>query len=105
MLLLPFLTVLFGLGALDRRALAAAWTLPLAFAVLNAAPLQVLWVSWPNLMTRLLADVGRYGQATLWARAAVVVAWQAAGWWVVRRCLRRPRSAVAPAPGAREAAA
>ena len=104
-LLLPFLTVLVGLGALDRRALRAAWALPLAFAVLNAAPLQLLWVSWPGLMARLLADVGRYGQATLVARAVVVVAWQATGWWVVWCCLRRTRSAVAPAPSATEAAA
>ncbi len=102
---LALLTVLAGLGALDHRALTATWVLPLAFAVLNAAPLQLLWLSWPGLMARLLGDVGRYGQATLVARAAVVVAWQAAGWWIVWRCLRRPRVAVAPVPGAREAAA
>ena len=43
----------------------------------------------PGPMARLLADVGRYGQATLVARAALVVAWQVAGWWIVVACLRR----------------
>jgi hypothetical protein len=102
---LALLTVLTGLGALGRRALTAAWVLPLAFAVLNAAPLQLLWLLWPDLMARLLADVGRYGHATLVARAAVVVAWEAAGWWVVWWCLRRRQAAAVRAPGAREAAA
>ena len=102
---LALLTVLAGLGAVDRRALAAVWALPLAFAVLNATPLQLLWLSWPGLAARLLADAGRYGQATLVARAAVVLAWQGAGWWIVWRCLRRPLAAVAPAPREREAAA
>ncbi len=102
---LAFITVLTFLGALDRRTLMAAWALPFAFAVLNAAPLQLLWLSWPGLMGRLLADVGRYGQETLVARAAIVVAWQAVGWWVVWRCLRRPQVTAVHAPRPREAAA
>jgi hypothetical protein len=39
-------------------------------------------------MARALSDVARYGDATLIARAAVVVAWQVAGWWIVVACLR-----------------
>jgi hypothetical protein len=87
-LIIPLVALLSATGALDRRALTAVWALPLAFTVFNASPLQLLWVSAPGLMTRLLADVGRYGQATLLARAALVVAWQVAGWWIVAVCLR-----------------
>jgi len=87
-LLVPLVALLTATGALDRRALTAVWALPLVFTVFNASPLQLLWVSAPGLMARLLADVGRYGQATLLARAALVVAWQVAGWWIVVVCLR-----------------
>jgi Glycosyltransferase family 87 len=87
-LIVPLVALLTATGALDRRALTAVWALPLAFTVFNASPLQLLWVSAPGLMTRLLADVGRYSQATLLARAALVVAWQIAGWWIVVACLR-----------------
>jgi hypothetical protein len=87
-LVIPLVALLSATGALDRRALTAVWALPLAFTVFNASPLQLLWVSAPGLMTRLLADVGRYSQATLLARAALVVAWQVAGWWIVVVCLR-----------------
>jgi hypothetical protein len=87
-LIFPLVCLLTAMGALDRRALTAVWVLPLAFTVFNASPLQLLWVVAPGLMTRLLADVARYSQVTLAARAALVVAWQVAGWWIVVACLR-----------------
>jgi hypothetical protein len=53
-----------------------------------------LFVAFPRAMETSLAFVGRYGDATLLARAALVVAWQATGWWIVVRCLRsRPAAA------------
>jgi Glycosyltransferase family 87 len=87
-LIVPLVVLLTTTGALDRRALTAVWALPLVFTVFNASPLQLLWVAAPGLMARLLADAGRYSQATLLARAALVVAWQVAGWWIVVVCLR-----------------
>jgi hypothetical protein len=78
------------LGELDRRALTGMWVIPLLFAVFNAAPLEVLWVGFPGAMQRSLDAVASYHPLTLGARAALVVAWQVAGWWVVATCLRRP---------------
>ncbi len=88
-LVLPLVLILTSLGALDRRALTAVWVLPLLFTFFNASPLQLLWVAFPGAMAHALSDVARYGHATLIARAAVVVAWQVAGWWIVVACLRR----------------
>ena len=88
-LILPPVLILTATGALDRRALTAVWLLPLLFTLFNASPLQLLWVGFPGVMARLLDSVALYGEATLIARAAVVVAWQIAGWWIVVACLRR----------------
>ena len=83
--------ILSSLGELDRRALTALWVIPLAFTVFNASPLQLLWVAFPGTMQRSLVYVAQYGHATLIARAALVVAWQIAGWWVVVACFRGSR--------------
>ncbi len=91
-LVLPLALVLASLGELDRRLLTALWVVPLVFTVVNASPVQLLWVAFPATMEHWLADIGRYGDATLVARAILVVAWQIAGWWTVVVCLRRPRS-------------
>ena len=88
-LVLALVLVLAALGDLDWRFFTGIWAIALAFTVLNASPLQLLFVSFPHAMETSLAFVGRYGDATLLARAALVVAWQAAGWWIVVACLRR----------------
>jgi hypothetical protein len=88
-LVLALVLVLAALGDLDWRFFTVIWAIALAFTVLNASPLQLLFVSFPHAMETSLAFVGRYGDATLLARAALVVAWQAAGWWIVVACLRR----------------
>jgi hypothetical protein len=88
-LVLALVLVLAALGDLDRRFFTAVCAIALAFTVLNASPLQLLFVSFPHAMETSLAWVGRYGDATLLARAALVVAWQVAGWWIVVTCLRR----------------
>lgn len=92
-LLVPFAALLATDGTLDRRVATALWALPLAFAVFNAAPLQLLFVSVPEVMERALAAFARYHPFTLGARAALVVAWQIVGWWVVVHCLRRTEPA------------
>ena len=88
-LVLPPALVLTCLGVVERRALTALWLLPLVFTVFNASPLQLLWVTFPGLTTRLLGDAGRIAGLTLDVRAALVVVWQVTGWWIVVACLRR----------------
>jgi hypothetical protein len=93
-LVLPLVTILTALGRLERRALMAVWLLPLVFTVFNASPLRLLWVAFPDLMEQSLSIADRYGTLTLSVRAALVVVWQIAGWWIVVDCLRRPSPAL-----------
>jgi hypothetical protein len=88
-LLLPFVLILTSLRELDRRALTAVWVIPLVFTVFNISPLRLLWVAFPAAMQQSLDVAARYGDASLLARAVLVVAWQVAGWWIVVACLRR----------------
>jgi hypothetical protein len=97
-LVLPLALILTSLGELDRRAFTAMWVIPLLFTVFNASPLQLLFVAFPNAMESSLTVFARYESTTLIVRAALVIAWQAAGWWVVVSCLRRtPALARGPA--------
>ena len=88
-LIVPLALILASLGELDRRALTAVWVIPLLFTVFNASPLQLLFVAFPDAMESSLTVFARYESTTLIVRAALVIAWQAAGWWVVVSCLRR----------------
>ena len=90
-LVLAPVLVLAALGRVDRRLFTALWAIPLVFTVINASPVQLLWVAAPGAMARSLAWWASYGDVTLAARAALVVAWQIAGWWTVVVCLRRQR--------------
>jgi hypothetical protein len=88
-LLLPLVLILAALGELDRRLLMALWLIPLAFAVANASPLQLLWLTFPDAWRASLAALGAVSDVLPPLRAALVVAWQVAGWWTVVVCLRR----------------
>ena len=88
-LVLPLVLILTSLGELDRRALTAIWVIPLLFTVFNASPLQLLFVAFPDAMEASLAVFARYESTTLIVRAALVIAWQVAGWWIVISSLRR----------------
>ncbi|HEY5386926.1 MAG TPA: hypothetical protein VIL79_03395, partial [Thermoleophilia bacterium] len=104
-LLLPLVLILASLGELDRRALTAIWLIPLVFTLFNASPLQLLFVTWPRAMEQSLTFVARYGDATLVVRAALVIAWQVVGWWIVVTCFRtKPAARVRPADAADVAA-
>jgi len=92
-LLIPLVLILTSLGELDRRALTAVWVIPLLFTVLNASPLQLLFVAFPDAMETSLTVFARYEPTTLIVRAALVIAWQVAGWWIVVSCLRRDPAA------------
>ena len=87
-LVLPLLLILTSLGDLDRRALIALWVIPLVFTVFNASPLQLLWVAFPGAMQASLTAAAPYHGLLLAAKAALVIAWQIAGWWTVVSCLR-----------------
>ncbi len=88
-LLLPLVLILRSLGELDRRLLAALWLIPLAFAVANASPLQLLWLTFPDAWRASLAALGTVSELLPPLRATLVVAWQIVGWWTVAVCLRR----------------
>ncbi len=88
-LLLPLVLILTTRGRLDGRALTVVWVVPLLYAVANAAPLQTLWLLFPGAMQRSLDWIANYGHVTLLARAALVLVWETAGWWIVVACLRR----------------
>ena len=93
MLVLPLVLILASTGALDRRALTAVWVIPLLFTVLNASPLHLLWVAFPETMRTSLAAVFPYSHAALLARAVLVIVWQVAGWWIVVVCMKRKHGA------------
>jgi hypothetical protein len=76
------------LGRLDRRLFTLLWAIPLAFTVVNVSPLQLLWVAAPGLMHEGLRASARAADLLLASRVALVVAWQAVGWWTVVTCLR-----------------
>jgi len=97
-LILPLVLILTSLGELDRRALTAVWVIPLLFAMFNAAPLQLLFVAFPDAMETALSVFGRFASTSLVVRAALVVAWQVAGWWIVVSCFRRVPAAPARGP-------
>ncbi|HEY5275892.1 MAG TPA: hypothetical protein VIK38_05060, partial [Coriobacteriia bacterium] len=93
-LLLPLVLILTSLGTLDRRALLAVWTIPLAFSLVTFTPLQLLFPAFPGAMVRSLLAANNWNGFAHNARIAVVIAWQVAGWWMVVACLRRrPASA------------
>jgi hypothetical protein len=90
-LVLPLVLILVSLGSLDRRLLTALWLIPLAFAVANLAPLQLLWLTFPAAREAALAAAADFSPVSLALRATLVVAWQVAGWWTVVACLRPRR--------------
>jgi hypothetical protein len=81
---------LASLGRLDRRLSAALWVIPLLFVVANASPVQLLWQIAPGVVDQTSAFAARHTDVTTAVRAALVVAWQVAGWGIVVACLRRP---------------
>ena len=100
--LLPLVLMLTLRGRLDRRALTVVWVLPLVFSIFGWTELQLLWPAWPGLLQRALAVPPHFQTASVLARAALVIVWQVAGWWIVIACLRRTTespSAVARSEG------
>ena len=88
-LLLPLVLILTSMGGLDRRALWAVWILPLVFTLSCWSPLRLLFPAFPGTMDKTLRLTMHIQGAMLCVRAALVIAWQVAGWWIVVACFRR----------------
>jgi hypothetical protein len=88
-LLLPLVLILTSIGELNSLALAAVWVLPLVFTIFNASPPQLLFPSFPEAMGRMLQLFDDFRTARLVIRTALVILWQAAGWWIVITCFKR----------------
>ncbi len=80
--------VLAALGRLDRRLYTALWIVPLAFIAANASPVHLAWHLFPATVDEVMAAAARHADVTVAMRAALVVAWQIVGWWIVVLCLR-----------------
>jgi hypothetical protein len=88
----PLALLLTLRSMLDRRALAAIWLLPLVFTLFGWTELQLLWQAFPTALARTASLATRWHSVSLVARAALAVAWQVVGWWIVVSCLRRERT-------------
>jgi Glycosyltransferase family 87 len=98
-LLVPLVLVLTGTGALPRWTFLAVCVIPLAFSVVNHSPLDLLFPAFPGTMESSLRWVDQYEETALVLKAALAVAWQVTGWWMVVTCLRRaPSQATLRAP-------
>ncbi len=91
-LILPMVVVLVALGELPSLMLHAVWILPLLFTIFNTSPAQLLFPILPDQMSSLLQWAEVVRTPRLWARMAVVIPWQAAGWWMVVHSLRQRRA-------------
>ncbi len=88
-LILPFIVILTSIGELNRLTLAAVWILPLVFTIFNASPPQLLFLTFPQVMTSMLKLADNFRVARLVARIISVVPWQIVGWWIVITCFRK----------------
>jgi hypothetical protein len=99
LLVLPWVLILTSIGELDRLALTATWAVPLAFSFFNTATAQLFFPSLPAIMDQLLKLAETYRTVGLAAKLLLVIPWQVAGWWIVRRCFRPgPRPAEKAVP-------
>jgi Gpi18-like mannosyltransferase len=88
-LILPLVLILISLNALDRRALAAIWVLPLIFSFFNTSLAQLFFPSMPGLMDKFLKWSAEFSTARYVLRTVDVAFWIFAGWWIVFRCIKR----------------
>lgn len=88
-LVVPLVLVLTRTGALPRRAFVSVCAIPLAFTFVNHSPLELLFVAFPEAMQSSVSWVERYEETALVLKAALTVAWQVTGWWIVVLCFRR----------------
>ncbi len=88
-LILPMVLILVVLNELPKLTLYTVWILPLIFTIFNTTPAQLLFPILPNQMAALLQWTELYRIPRLWARMALVIPWQVAGWWMVVHSLRR----------------
>ena len=88
-LILPLVLILVALGEMPALLLTATWVLPLIFTVFNTSPPQLLFPILPDLMAKALQWMDLYRFPRLVARMVIVIPWQVAGWWMVKRGFRQ----------------
>ena len=84
--MLPLVLILASLGELDRRAPDGPLAHPAGCSRSpTLSPLQLLLAHVPGRLAGVAGAVGAHDALLLPLRAALVVAWQVAGWWTVVR--------------------
>jgi hypothetical protein len=92
MLILPFVLILTSIGELNVLTLRAVWILPLIFTFFNTSPPQLLFPSFPGVMTDMLKWDETFRFARLVMRTVVVLPWLITGWWIVIACFSKQQS-------------
>jgi len=90
-LVLPLVLILTYMNKLQPLSLVAIWVLPLIFSIFNTSIFQLFFPSMPAIMDGLLKLAVQLNPARFAIRTAVVIAWLAAGWWIVYLCFKKPR--------------
>lgn len=90
-LILPMVLILTCINDLDPRLLCALWVLPLIFGFFNTSLAQLLFPSMPGIMDELLKLAVQFNPVRFILRTSVVIAWLAAGWWIVYCCYKMRR--------------
>lgn len=74
-LLFPFMLILVGAGLLKARSVHLVWIVGLVFLAVNMSLLQLLFLSYPDVIALKLAFDSSFGTARLAARFAVTAVW------------------------------
>jgi hypothetical protein len=91
-LILPLVLILTCLNELESLSLAAVWVLPLIFGIFNTSIAQLFFPGMPATMDALIKLAAAYDPARFVLRTAVVIAWLAAGWWIVVHCYQKRKA-------------
>jgi hypothetical protein len=75
---------------LPPLSMAAIWGLPLIFGLFNTSLAQLFFPGMPGIMETLLKIAAEFGPARLALRSGAVIAWLAAGWWIVFILIKKP---------------
>src|SRR3990172_3709884 len=86
-LVLPLMLIAVALGNLDKRSLHLAWTLPLAFILLNFSIPQLFFLVYPTVLDSLADFDLQFGTVRLIARFAVALVWSIIAWRIAIKTL------------------
>jgi hypothetical protein len=86
LLVLPMVLILACVNELKPISLVAMWVLPLVFGFFNTSLAQLFFPGTPGVMKALLKLAVEFNPARYIMLSIVVVAWLAAGWWIILQC-------------------